>query len=62
MEKRSKCDGNIHNSMIILVDIYQINKRFFIAVQPKYSCKLEPRYSATVIFIYQPLSDIVVFQ
>ena len=62
MEKRSKCDGNIHNSMIILVDIYQINKRFFIAVQPKYSCKLEPADHFCLPFIYQPLSDIVVFQ
>ena len=34
--KRRRCDKNIHKAIQIPVDIYQINKSFFVTVQPKY--------------------------
>ena len=36
-----RCDRNIHKDILNPVDIYQTNKRLFVTVQPKHTCKLE---------------------
>ena len=59
--KRSKYDRNIQKSIRIPVEIYQINKMFFVIFQQKNACKLEFAYCFWLPFIDQPQSGIVVF-
>ena len=47
--------------MIIPVDIHQTNKKIYVTVQPKNSCKLEFADNLWLPFLDQPHSDIVVF-
>ena len=58
--KRSICDKNIHKAMRIPVNVYQINKKFFVTAQPK-QCKWEFADRLWIQFIGQPQYDIVVF-
>ena len=59
--KIRRCDINIHKAMWIPINVYQTNKTFFAAVQPKKSCILEFSDNPWLPFLDQPQSDIVVF-
>ena len=61
VRKGRKYDIKIHKSMIIPVDIHEINQKFAVTVQPKNKCKLESVYHLWLPFIDQPQSDIVFF-
>ena len=62
VRKGRKYDKKIHKSMIIPVDINEINKHFTVTVQPKNACKLEFVDHLWLPFIDQPQSDILVFE
>ena len=51
---RRGCDRNIHKAMQIPVGIYQENKKFFVGVQLKDTCKLELADNLWLPFIDKP--------
>ena len=59
--KRRACEINIHKAMQFFVGIYQTNKKIFVIVQPKNTCKLELVDHLWLPFIDQRQYDIVVF-
>ena len=48
--------------MKITFNIYQINKKFFVIVRPTNACKLQFVDHLWLPFLYQPQSDIVVYE
>ena len=58
--KRSKRDKVIHKAMIIIFDIHQENKEFYVTVQQKNVCKLEFTDHLWLLFVDQPQSGIIV--
>ena len=60
--KRRRCYRSIHKDMRITFDIHQKNKRFYVTVQPKNSCKLEFSDNLWLPYLNQTQSEISVFE
>ena len=59
--KISKINMIEHKAIIIPYNVYQTNKKLFVAVNPKFSFRLESADNLCLPFIYQPQSDVVAF-
>ena len=59
--KISKYNMNIHKDMRIPDGIFQTNKKFFVTVYPKNAYKLEFTDRLWLLFLHQPMSELVVF-
>ena len=59
--KRRKYDPDIHKDMRATDKGFQTNKKLFVTVHPKITCKLELADHLWLPFIDQPWLDVVVF-